>query len=337
MGDGRLVTMEQIAQAAGVARSTVSKALRNDPKLSVKRCLQVQEIAKQLGYRPHPMVAALMAQIHGTRRRTDPHHIAWIDLWPAGAGAATVPFWNQLLAGARRRARELGFGIEVHRVAVESISPARLAQILAARTQWGLIIPPVPKSAMHFPIDLRSLAGVTIGTSLREPSLHRISTNHYQGAQLACDRLRQKGFKRIGIATSLQVNERLEGKWTAGFLSRQMLWPRPERVAPLLTESENSPEVADWIKRENPDAVLVAEPGFAAQIQSVGSRPGLRPPPLAWLVLEPGKTGIWGIDHLPARTGAAAVELVVGQIHRNERGIPAAPHTLLLDGVWVEQ
>ena len=43
-----------------------------------------------------------------------------------------------------------------------------------------------------------------------------------------------------------------------------------------------------------------------------------------------------GIDTRPAKMGAAAVELVVAQIHRNERGSPPIPHTLLLDGVWCE-
>jgi len=35
--------------------------------------------------------------------------------------------------------------------------------------------------------------------------------------------------------------------------------------------------------------------------------------------------------------GGAAVDMVVGQIHRNERGAPTSPHTLLLDSVWTER
>jgi LacI family transcriptional regulator len=41
-----------------------------------------------------------------------------------------------------------------------------------------------------------------------------------------------------------------------------------------------------------------------------------------------------GIDTRPDKMGAAAVELAVAQIHRNERGSPQTPHILLLDGVW---
>lgn len=34
--------------------------------------------------------------------------------------------------------------------------------------------------------------------------------------------------------------------------------------------------------------------------------------------------------------GRVAVEMVVAQIHRNERGIPSDPYEILIDSVWVE-
>ena len=43
-----------------------------------------------------------------------------------------------------------------------------------------------------------------------------------------------------------------------------------------------------------------------------------------------------GIDYRGESIGAAAIEMVVGQIHRNERGSPEIPNTLLMDGIWVE-
>jgi LacI family transcriptional regulator len=35
-----------------------------------------------------------------------------------------------------------------------------------------------------------------------------------------------------------------------------------------------------------------------------------------------------------ALVAASAVDLVVAQLHRNERGAPAHPTTLLLEGEW---
>jgi DNA-binding LacI/PurR family transcriptional regulator len=327
----RLVTMRHVAEAAGVARSTVSKALRNDPRISEDCCKAVQDHAQKLGYRPHPMVSALMAQLHQHRRRSDPHHIAWIDLWPENEEAATFPFGKEMLGGARQRADELGYAIDVHPVMREKISPLRLRQILTARAQWGMIIPPVPESAMHFPLDLRGLTAVTIGTSLRDPMIHRVSSNHFQGAQLACDRLRAMGITRIGLVLSSVVNERVNCGWCGAFLASQLNWPKAQRIAPLLVNADEESKFRVWLRREKPEALLIAEPHVHSWLR------GKKSPQVAWLALKAGQRNVRGIDHQPERIGAAAVELLVGQIHRNERGLPPVPHALLLDGVWVER
>ena len=44
--------MRDVAQAANVSVSTVSKALRNDPTIPDGRCRSIQEMAERLGYRP---------------------------------------------------------------------------------------------------------------------------------------------------------------------------------------------------------------------------------------------------------------------------------------------
>jgi LacI family transcriptional regulator len=326
------ITMETIARHAGVARSTVSKALRDDPTIPAKHCAEIKRLAEELGYRPNPMVSTLMAQLHGGRRRNDPYHIAWIDLWP---DSTALPIMKPLLAGARRRADELGYNIELHQPIAEGINPDRLRQVLTTRSQWALIIPPVPESMMRYSLDLRGLAGVTVGTSLHEPIMHRVSPNHYQGAQLACVKLRAKGFHRIGIVLSSEFNNRVEGKWLGAFLSEQQLWPTSHRVRPLLIGRGEQIRFKRWLDQEEPDVILLAEPHVDLwRSERCGARSS--PLPAAWLHLETSGKGVWHVDYHAEDLGAAAVELVIGQIHRNERGSPAIAHTLLLDSSWVE-
>ncbi len=327
--------MNEIARAAGVARSTVSKALRDDPTISPARCKEIQKLARDIGYRPNPMVSALMAQLLRHRRRTDPHHIAWIDLWPNNGARAAVPILKPLLRGARQRAEELGYAIEVHCVTAEGISAERLSQILVSRAQWGIIIPPVPSNVADFPLDLRGLTGVTIGTSFHHPVMHRVSPNHFQGAQLACDQLRAKGFRRIGFVLSPEMDERVDGKWLGAFLARQHAWPVSERVPPLLAGSDGEMEFKKWRARHLPDVFLIAEAHVLSWLQTT-TKGGSDDIPVTWLVIETVARKAWGIDYQAERIGGAAVELLLGQIHRNERGSPAVPHTVLLDGVWVE-
>jgi LacI family transcriptional regulator len=323
--------MRHLAHLAGVSQSTVSKALRDDPSLPAKRCAEIKKLAARMGYRPNPLVSALMAQLHRHRRRSDPHRIAWIDLWPDAGDPDLMPILKSLLRGARQRAEGLGYGIEVYRAAVEEINADRLRRILMARSQWGLIIPPVPKSAGTFQLDLRGLTGVTVGTSLHQPVMHRVSPNHYQGGQLACDRLRAKGFRRIGLVLSAAYNERVEERWLAAYLARQQQWPAAERLPLLWVDRGDRVAFERWRQRHQPDAILVAESYVAAWL------PKAKRPALAWLHGATNRARAWGIDYQWEKLGAAAVELVMGQIHRNERGSPPIPHTLLLDVAWVER
>jgi LacI family transcriptional regulator len=326
------ITMAAVARAAGVATSTVSKALRDDPTIPPARRSEIQRVARSLGYRPNPMVAALMARLHSHRRRNDPHHIAWIDLWPDDRAAAIATDFKLMLRGANHRAAELGYQIEVHHVTRDGTSATRLHDILVSRSQWGLIIPPVPREAMDYPLDLEGLTGVTIGTSLHQPVMHRVASNLYQGCQLACQKLRARGLRRIGLTLSQPMHVRVEKKWLGGFLAEQAGWPAADRVPPLFITEQPEP-FARWFKRYKPDAVLLAEPQVEQWLRQA---PAPRPQ-LAWLrMMTSNRTGAIGIDTRPDEMGAAAVELAVAQIHRNERGSPEIPHTVLLDGVWCE-
>lgn len=324
-----LITMDTVATAAGVARSTVSKALRGDPTIPEGRRKEICRIADRLGYRPNPLVAALMAQLHSQRRRNDPHHLAWIDLWTHEVAVAHGHDAAPALTGARRRARELGYEIEVHRVTRDKISPVRLRRILLTRSQWGVIFPPVPESAMHYAFDMTGLTGVAIGTSLREPAVHRVSHNHYQGGLLACRELRARGFRRIGFVLSAWNDDRTDGKWRAGFLVQQQLWPNAERLPPLLAGPEDRPAFERWVERYRPDALVAAETHVESWLREMQLSPRV-----AWLALEGKRRDTWGIDYRSELLGAAAVELVIGQLHRHERGSPRIPHALLIDGAW---
>ncbi len=330
--------MATVARAAGVATSTVSKALREDPTIPEERRREIQKTARTLGYRPDPLVATLMARLHSRRRRNDPNHIAWIDLWPDAKEAARATDFKLMLRGANRRAGELGYQIEVHRVGREGMSAARLHEVLISRSQWGVIIPPVPKDAMSYPLDLQGLTAVTIGTSLHHHIMHRVAANLYQGSQLACRKLRAKGVRRIGMVLSPAMNERVEGKWLGAYLSEQALWPRTDRLQPLLAGAGEADNFYRWLERFEPDVLLIAEAEVEDWLAQKRSPSAMKcSGTTAWLRTLPGmRSGVPAIDTRPENMGAAAVELVVGQIHRNERGSPESPNTLLLEGVWRE-
>jgi LacI family transcriptional regulator len=323
--------MQSVAQAVGVATSTVSKALRGDPTIPAARREEIRLAAERLGYRTNPLVAALMTQLHSQRRRNDPHCIAWLNFWTKEVQSALGHGGSPALVGARRRAQELGYEVEVHAIARDEISPTRLRQILLTRSQCGVLFPPVPEPALHYPFDLSGLCGVAIGTSLREPKMHRVSHNHYHGGMLACQELRARGFRRIGFVLSPWNDERADGKWRAAYLLQQQAWPKSECLPPLLVGSDQRAVFARWLERYQPDALLAAEDFVARWLRELRAT-SVR---VAWLALDAIRRGVWGIDYRSELLGAAAVEWVIGQLHRNERGSPPVSNCVLIDGIWV--
>src|SRR5260221_13204328 len=79
-------TMQQIADAAGVSRMAVSLALRNSPKISKATADRIRKLADDFGYRPKPMVSALMTQLLQTREVKKPPVLSYVTAFPTEYG-----------------------------------------------------------------------------------------------------------------------------------------------------------------------------------------------------------------------------------------------------------
>ena len=64
------VTMEDVAQAAGVSRMTVSRALRDDGTVSQRTRERIVKIVHDMNYVPDQMAGNLSFMRSGTKERT---------------------------------------------------------------------------------------------------------------------------------------------------------------------------------------------------------------------------------------------------------------------------
>ena len=67
----RVITMQQVADAVGLTRAAVSLALRKHSSIPARTQTRVAEAAQRLGYRPNPLVSALMSY-HLRIKQTSP-------------------------------------------------------------------------------------------------------------------------------------------------------------------------------------------------------------------------------------------------------------------------
>jgi DNA-binding LacI/PurR family transcriptional regulator len=328
-------TLQDVAAAAGVHRTTVSLALRDHPRIPAETRERVKAASARLGYQVNPLVAALM-QARRAGRPVKHVSLAYVTNYPTRYGWKPVHHDRpDFFPGAVARARELGYKLEDFWLAEPGMTSARFCDILATRGIHGLIIGRLPPGQSSLELDWSRFSCVSLGMTLRSPVLHHVTENHFDTVWQAMQRCLDRGYRRVGFVFS-EANDspRVGDRWLGAFLRQQLSFPARDRVPPCPAVPANPVAFAQWFRRTRPDALIATHAR----------------PVMAWLrklgVSVPRDVGIIdledhpqldsaGMRYDPGRIGALAVEMLVGLLHRNETGVPAAnQHEVLLTGEW---
>ena len=333
--------MQDIADRAGVSRMTVSRALRNHPKISRATTRRVQAIARELGYRANPLVSALMANLRYSRTTTGATHLAFLTSFPSRNGWRETPTFRKYYEGARRRAEQLGYKLDVFWLREPGMTGGAITRILVTRNIQGVLIAPTPEPRMPVDLDWSRFAAVAFGYSMNVPQhLYRVTNHQQHTAILALEKLRSRSYHRIGLCLPSSGNERVDNNWLAGYLLDQHKVPPRHRIPPHLPLKWEQAGFEQWFRKHRPDAILTISHQVRGHLLAEWTDAlGLKVPrDLGIAVLDwTGETaGFAGIDQNSEMVGAAAVDLLIEQLYRNERGIPEKSKVVLIDGEWVD-
>ncbi len=330
---GSVVTQADIAKAAGLSRMTVSYALRNDPKINVKTRQRIHDLAKKLGYRPNPLVNSLMSHL-----RSGTASMAQASLAAVVASNDSKVLENNqtltaILEGARQRAEAAGFGLEVFLLGKGNLSPERLNTILHARGTVGAIyLAPTPEILEGF--DFTPLANATYAYTMREPDLHRVCSFHFQLMQDAGRQLIQRGYRKFTLVMHRGQDEHYHIFLGAYHALRQSFAPGQSADPIVLDQIDDLTEVKRILDEQEIDGVIVNLDMIGRSLLKLIS--GI-PDQVGLVTLQREESDEFsGLSQNNLSIGAAMVDLVVGQLHRNERGIPESAKTVLIHGDWKE-
>lgn len=328
-----VATMRNVAQAAGVSTMTVSRALRNHPHVAPATARRVLEAATSVGYHPNPLVAALMVQLRQTRPVAAAGTLAYVTAFSPPSAWRMSPGMLRLHAGAATRAAELGFRMD--EFAWHSLPAGRSpADVLTARGIAGLVLAPVPLPPPILNLRWEAFSVVAIAHSLPAPDVHRVSNHQFDTLQQAFRNLRERGYRRIGLALPWSNDERVGHLWSGANATCQASVPTRERVAPFLPRSWTGDGLTDWLRRTRPDAVMSPLSVVRERIEALGVRV---PTDVAFANLDISDPTIEaGMDQNQDLVGRAAVDVLAGLLMHNERGIPAHPHSTLVKSRWVD-
>ena len=330
--------MRQIAAAAGVSHVTVSRALRNDPSIPVATARRLQQLAKRLGYRPNPLVAALLSQVRTHKPRGDHTVIAYLNAWWPKSTWESCNTKTGQYRGAAQRAAELGFRLENFWLREPGMTPNRLGQILKARGIRGVLVGPLQNQTEPIDFPWGDFALATIGYSLHAPVIPRACHAHFRGMYRSMDELIARGYRRIGYVTSKDFEERVNSLWGAAYRLNQHRLAAGDRIEPLVfgAEAERGP-LQEWLAATRPDAIVNSLPGVFELLTESGLH---APGDIGFVHLDLPThlkaTDVAGIDQLWEIVGAGAIDLIASQLYTNACGVPKHPVTHLVEGVWVD-
>ena len=322
-----------IAERAGVTKATVSLALRNSPLLPEGTRQRIQNLAKELGYRPNPMVNSLMKYVRTSQPPSFHAAIVFVTNFEERDGWMRSHIFSQWFHGARERAGELGYVLDHFWLNEPGLKPERASKILWNRGIKGVLFAPMASAQGTVNLDLSHLTAVAIGYTLRSPKLPCVSSNHFQNSLTALRQVEKLGYRSIGLAIPRFLHERVDFGWLAAFNTARQIGCSSETHSLYGLKDWTLRGFQAWLKRTSPEVVIAGSPEVWEWIQKLGIKV---PEQMGYVSLTCSKTQEFsGIDENVRDAGITAVQLVIEQIERNECGVPAQAQTVLIEGNWV--
>jgi len=180
-------TLRDVAGRAGVSPMTVSRALREDPRVSDATRRRVLAAVGELGYRRNELARNLRLG------RTS-------GLVGLVVTNLANPFYSQLAIGVEAIAGEHGLKVVLGNTAEDVERERRLVEELAARRVDGMIV--VPAGSDHSHLRPERVGRIPIVLGARPPSkleLDCVLVDDFNGAREATARLIARGARRVGF------------------------------------------------------------------------------------------------------------------------------------------
>lgn len=179
----RHVTMEDVADAAGVSRALVSLVMRNSPKVSEERRRRVTEAALRLGYRPNAMARGLAS------RRTRTVGVLLHELHN--------PFYAEIMDGIDEAAAELDHRVLIATAGARQGGEQRAIDAFLEHRVDGIVLVGTRLPTAEIDRAARVTPTVVVARAVRSRHVDTVSNDEPAGCRLAVRHLQGLGHRRI--------------------------------------------------------------------------------------------------------------------------------------------
>jgi LacI family transcriptional regulator len=328
------VSITCIAADLGVSPMSVSVALRGKPGVSEALRNRILQRAREMGYRPDPVTAELMSLVRSSRRRRGAETIAFLNTFADPGFFHRIEGFVSFVNGAKERAAQFGYRVELFDVRAAGMTSARLARILKARGVRGVLLGPRWLDEPDITFPWSDFSVVLVGEAAYGPNLYRVCNHHLHSCATCLRVAVECGYRRIGVALFRKGEVQRSFDYLLGVDQFVRSGEQRAQIIPWLFESFDSEATARWVRRKRLDCVI----SLSAQVGlCVTSMPPVRGRRIGFASLSLERGSSWaGIDQHLDQIGAASVDLLRNLLLSGERGVPPQPRIMLVEGEWKE-
>jgi LacI family transcriptional regulator/LacI family repressor for deo operon, udp, cdd, tsx, nupC, and nupG len=326
------ITQSDIARLAGVTRPTVTLALKGASNVSDSTRTRILKIAREIGYVRDPVLSALAA--YRSPAIKSKNTLVWLVNGWARSSWNNIPTYRDYFLGACQGARHYGFKLQICDLSHYS-STLMAAAELQRKKIGGILLCPQPHTIEEMIFPWQEFSVVTLGYTLLTPQLHAVSTAHFRNMSLVVRRMQEYGYKRIGFALPRLHDSRVDKSYSAAYYAIQTVAELP--TLPLLPVEDYGYPIEllkNWILENEIDGILTAEKNALRILRRLGldapSQLGVACP-----FLTQRNSEVSGVYEDSRYIGETAAKFLVALLQRGERGIPATPHRVHVQGKWV--
>ena len=178
------VTIKDVAKAAGVSYSTVSRALTGSPEISEETRSRILQICKEMNYTVNTVARSMVKKSTKLLGLIIP--------------SVNNPFMSELAYHVDRQARARGYNIILCNSSRDPEQERELFELMIGRQVDGFLLSPAGMESYEklYPY-LSRIPTVFIGENLREMPESYVSVDNFRGAQMGVEYLYKLGHREI--------------------------------------------------------------------------------------------------------------------------------------------
>lgn len=241
--------------------------------------------------------------------------------------------------GARQRAEELGYKMEIFYYGSGNYTSRSLDRILRTRSINGLIVAAFVYQNTDLTLSWDSYSVIKIEMLPFNLHFDVVENNQMQATRLAMEKMHEKGYRRVGMLVARHDEVHTRNLFSAGYRVGQDFFPPEDQVPPMVIDGRNLEnelgDIISWLQRYKVEIMITNWNELKPYMKHINE--SLRKQVLfVSLDLDHYDKKAMGVVQNHEMVGRYAMDRLTGQLVNNERGMVACQTIHLVDSLWRE-